>query len=128
MKHTTNINTCGIVISVYDNAWQMKLAYIETLSDYFVHEQGCFEIINDIEIRIAELMQEIMYAQRGPINEINMQHIIRIMGTAGEFMELDTDDWDIVITSNDHCNTNDIMDAIKSGYSLNKNAPKLCYN
>ena len=48
MKNTTNLNIGGRIIRIHDNAWQMKRLYIETLYSYFINEEGCLEIINDI--------------------------------------------------------------------------------
>jgi hypothetical protein len=99
MENITKINIGGRIISIEDRAWQIQLAYIETLHGYFVNEAGRFEIINDIENRVAELQQEIVKRQNGFITETDMEHIIRIMGTTDEFKELDTDDWDIDLVS-----------------------------
>lgn len=122
MQNTINIIIGGRLISIYDNAWQMKLAYIETLYDYFIHEEGRFEIINDIKSRIAELMQEVINRQNTPINETNMERIIQIMGTADQFKKLDTDVWEIANTSPEHSNAIDRLGIIKSSFNLNKNA------
>jgi hypothetical protein len=131
MQNITIINNCGRIISIEDNAWKMQLAYIETLRGYFVNEEGRFEIINDIENRVAELMMEIVNRQSCFITEIDMERIIQIMGTADQFKELDTDDWDISIASTEHYNTND---SATGGCKLNENVTshvgetKLCCN
>jgi hypothetical protein len=131
MQNITIISNWGRIIRIEDTAWQMQLAYIETLHGYFVNEEGRFEIINDIENRIAELMLEMVNRQNGFITEIEIERIIQIMGTVDEFRKLDTDDWDTSIASTEHYNTNDSASAIKSGCKLNENylgKTKLCCN
>ena len=58
MKKIININLSGRVIPIEDSAYEKLQAYIESLRRYFIHEEGRDEIINDIESRIAELMNE----------------------------------------------------------------------
>jgi DNA replication initiation complex subunit (GINS family) len=58
MKKIININLSGRVIPIEDSAYEKLQGYIESLRRYFSHEEGRDEIINDIESRIAELMNE----------------------------------------------------------------------
>jgi hypothetical protein len=134
MQKVININIGGRIIKIEDGALQIQLAYIKTLHYYFINEEGCYEIINDIENRIAELMQAIINKQNAAINETDIKNIIRQMGTAAEFKELDTDDWDMPVTSPEYRNAGNDTGTIKSFYSLIENGPayldgfKLCCN
>jgi len=58
MKKIININLSGRVIPIEDSAYEKLQGYIESLRKYFAREEGREEIINDIESRIAELMNE----------------------------------------------------------------------
>lgn len=58
MKKIININLSGRVIPIEDSAYEKLQAYIESLRRHFANEEGRDEIINDIESRIAELMNE----------------------------------------------------------------------
>ena len=58
MKKIININLSGRVIPIEDSAYEKLKSYIESLRKYFVKEEDRDEIINDIESRIAELMNE----------------------------------------------------------------------
>jgi hypothetical protein len=89
MQHTSSLNIGGRIINIHDTAWQMKRVYIETLYAYYKNEESGFEIVNDIESRIGELMYEIINRQKVPINEINIKNIIRTIGTVDEFREQD---------------------------------------
>jgi hypothetical protein len=134
MKKMININLGGRIITIENKALQIHLAYIETLHCYFINEEGHFEIINDIENRMAELMLEIINKQKATINETNMENIIQVMGTADEIKDMDADDWDIPIPSPEQYNISNGISSIRSSYNLNGNTSsylegsKLCYN
>ena len=78
MQTTIHINLCGRIIKVADDAWRKYLAYIETLHNYFIKEQDQFEIINDIESRMAELMLGKMNQECSFVSEQDMNNIILI--------------------------------------------------
>jgi hypothetical protein len=99
MNKISIINLGGRVISIEHNASQIYTAYIETLYHYFINEEGWPEIMNDIENRAAELMQDTINTYNTCINKADIENIIRVMGTADEFKELDNDDWDICTIS-----------------------------
>ena len=58
MKKIININLSGRVIPIEDSAYESLQRYVESLRRYFAAEEGRDEIINDIESRIAELMND----------------------------------------------------------------------
>ena len=58
MKKIININLSGRVIPIEDSAYESLQRYIESLRRYFAKEESRDEIINDIESRIAELMND----------------------------------------------------------------------
>src|ERR1044071_4880938 len=58
MKKIININLSGRVIPIEDSAYEKLQSYIESLRRYFAKETDRDEIINDIESRIAELMND----------------------------------------------------------------------
>jgi hypothetical protein len=134
MKKVLNINLGGRIIEIEHSACKIYQTYIESLHYYFINEECGFEIINDIENRIAELMQGIINKHDNSLNETDMKNIIRIVGTADEFKELDTDDWDISSTSTEHYNTGNGVSTVKPFYNLIENEPshlegfKLCCN
>jgi len=100
METAIQINLCGRIIQIMDDAWQKHLAYIETLHNYFITEQDHFEIVNDIESRMAELMQEKMRKAGGCIGEMEMDDIITRIGTVAAFEEWDNEDFDTDNTVN----------------------------
>ncbi|MCB0774773.1 MAG: PspC domain-containing protein [Chitinophagaceae bacterium] len=91
MKKIININLSGRVIPIEDTAYEKLQAYIESLRRYFANEEGKDEIINDIESRIAELMNDKVKKGDTAITDDNIEEIINAMGRVEDFEAADTD-------------------------------------
>jgi len=91
MKKIININLSGRVIPIEDSAYEKLQAYIDSLRRYFSHEEGRDEIINDIESRIAELMNEKVRKGAACVTEADVEEIITSMGRPEDF-DADTAD------------------------------------
>ncbi len=85
MKKIININLSGRVIPIEDSAYEKLQAYIESLRRYFINEEGRDEIINDIESRIAELMDEKIRKGASSITDADVDEIIASMGRPEDF-------------------------------------------
>jgi phage shock protein PspC (stress-responsive transcriptional regulator) len=85
MKKIININLSGRVIPIEDAAYESLQKYIESLRRYFAHEEGRDEIINDIESRIAELMNDKIRKGQAAITEVDIEEIITAMGRVQDF-------------------------------------------
>lgn len=91
MKKIININLSGRVIPIEDSAYEKLQAYIESLRRYFVSEEGRDEIINDIESRIAELMNEKIRKGADRITDDDVNEIIASMGRPEDFDAQETE-------------------------------------
>lgn len=85
MKKIININLSGRVIPIEDSAYEKLQGYIESLRRYFAHEEGRDEIINDIESRIAELMNEKVRKGAAAITDADVDEIAASMGRPEDF-------------------------------------------
>jgi phage shock protein PspC (stress-responsive transcriptional regulator) len=85
MKKIININLSGRVIPIEDSAYEKLQSYIESLRRYFANEEGRDEIINDIESRIAELMNEKVHKGSSAITDDDINEIIASMGRPEDF-------------------------------------------
>lgn len=85
MEKIININLGGRVISIEDAAYTSLKAYFESLRRYFEGEEGRDEIINDIESRVAELMEEKIKRGASAITEADVQEIINGIGRVEDF-------------------------------------------
>jgi phage shock protein PspC (stress-responsive transcriptional regulator) len=90
MKKIININLSGRVIPIEDSAYESLQRYIESLRRFFVNEEGRDEIINDIESRIAELMNDKIKKGVSAITDGDIEEIIQSMGRVEDFEEAET--------------------------------------
>ncbi len=88
MKKIININLSGRVIPIEDSAYEKLQSYIDSLRRHFAYEDGRDEIINDIESRIAELMNDKVRKGAACVTNADVEEIISSMGRPEE---LDTD-------------------------------------
>jgi phage shock protein PspC (stress-responsive transcriptional regulator) len=89
MKKIININLYGRVIPIEDAAYDSLQRYIESLRRYFAAEEGRDEIINDIESRISELMNDKIKKGAPCITEADIAEIISAMGRVEDFEAAD---------------------------------------
>jgi phage shock protein PspC (stress-responsive transcriptional regulator) len=89
MKKIININLSGRVIPIEDSAYESLQRYIESLRRYFANEEGRDEIINDIESRVAELMNDKVRKGATAITDTDIEEIISSMGRIEDFEEVD---------------------------------------
>ncbi len=89
MKQVININFHGQVVPIEVTAFELLKNYTESLSRYFVNEEGKEEIINDIESRIGELFQERLKKGSTCITDDEVNAIIKSMGRPEELDELE---------------------------------------
>ncbi len=85
MKKIININLSGRVIPIEDSAYEKLQSYIESLRKYFTNEEGRDEIINDIESRIAELLEEKVRKGASNATDADVEEIISSMGKVEDF-------------------------------------------
>src|SRR5215213_8800943 len=91
MKKIININLAGRVIPIEDSAYESLQQYIESLRRYFAHEEGRDEIINDIESRIAELMNDKVRKGAAAVTDEDIAEIINSMGRVEDFEAADAE-------------------------------------
>src|SRR6187399_1140511 len=89
MEKIININMAGRVIAIEDKAYIRLKAYLETLNQYFQGEEGQDEIMNDIESRIAELMEEKIRRGSMAIDETAVEEIMASIGRVEDFASED---------------------------------------
>jgi len=92
MKKIININLSGRVIPIEDSAYESLQRYIESLRRYFNNEEGRDEIINDIESRIAELMNDTIKKGASAITDEDIEAIKHSMGRVEDFEKADAEE------------------------------------
>ena len=89
MKKVININLSGRVIPIEETAFEKLKTYIESLRHHFKDEEGRDEIINDIENRIAELLEQDIKKGSACITDQKIEDTIHLMGRVEDFVEMD---------------------------------------
>jgi len=87
MKKTLNINLSGLAFTIDEDAYQLLKEYLDTLRRYFRNSDGSDEIMDDIEARVAELMQEKLNETKTVINKIDIEEITAQMGNPEDYVD-----------------------------------------
>lgn len=85
MKKTLTVNLGGTVYHIDDDAYRLLDNYLSNLKHYFRKQEGAEEIVNDIEIRIAELFAEKITAGKQVITVADVEEIIARVGKPEDF-------------------------------------------
>lgn len=85
MKKTFTINISGSVFHIEDDAFEKLQRYLQQLSQYFSAQDGGQEILQDIESRIAELLQEKIKEGKEAVTVEWVDEVIVRMGKPEDF-------------------------------------------
>jgi len=86
MNKTININLGGIFFHIDELAYQKLKLYLDAIRRSLSDDpQGRDEILNDIELRIGELLSERITNNRMVINENDIEEITKIMGRPEDY-------------------------------------------
>lgn len=89
MKKTLTVNLGGIVYNIDEDAYRLLDNYLKNLRLHFRKQQGAEEIVNDIEIRIAELFSEQVTNVKQVIAITDVEEIISRVGKPEDFGDED---------------------------------------
>lgn len=89
MKKNIQINLCGRLYQIDEDAYELLSHYTETLRNYFMKQEGGSEIADDIEQRISELFDEQIAGGSQAITIENVQSIINQIGDLKDITEGD---------------------------------------
>ena len=87
MKKTFTINISGSVFHIEEDAFEKLQAYLLKLNQYFGNQVGGQEILQDIESRIAELLQEKLDAGPEAVTNEWVNEVMHRMGNPEDFMD-----------------------------------------
>jgi phage shock protein PspC (stress-responsive transcriptional regulator) len=87
MNKTININLGGIFFHIDELAYQKLKRYLDAIRRSLSDDpQGKDEILNDIELRIGELLSERIQDARQVVNENDIDEITKIMGKPEDYL------------------------------------------
>lgn len=85
MKKTFSINLNGMLFNIDDDAYTMLEDYLKRIEAHFSGQDESEEIMNDIEARIAELINERLGGGKKAVSLSDIEEVIKIMGNPDEF-------------------------------------------
>jgi phage shock protein PspC (stress-responsive transcriptional regulator) len=85
MKKTLTVNLGGIVFHIDEDAFLLLNQYLENLKKHLINLEERQEIFNDIELRIAEILQEKLKETKQVITLEDVKEVMEIMGQPGQF-------------------------------------------
>jgi phage shock protein PspC (stress-responsive transcriptional regulator) len=89
MKKTIKINLSGIIFHIDEDAYEKLQDYLNDINNQFQDLEGGREIIDDIELRIAEIFQSKITGQKQVINAADVDEMIGIMGKPEDYLNGD---------------------------------------
>lgn len=114
MNKTIIINISGTIFHIEEEAYEKLKVYMTEVKSFFAKSDDSFEIISDIENRIAELFLEIIRAEeKEVIITKDVEKVIRTMGQPDQFEneisdeELFVEDPKLIITKRLYRNPDD---------------------
>jgi phage shock protein PspC (stress-responsive transcriptional regulator) len=84
MNKTHNINVGGYPFTIDDDAYASLEGYLGKIETHFKRSEGAEEILDDIERRMAELLQE-RTKNKKIVSKDDIKQVIVIMGTPEDF-------------------------------------------
>jgi len=80
MKKTLTVNISGIVFHIDEDAYEKLNQYLASVRRHFTPDDGCDEIMADIESRIAETLQEKISDSKQVVSLKDVEEVIRQLG------------------------------------------------
>jgi len=94
MKPTIKVSIGGIAFNLEENAYRLLKQYLDRLQTHYEKFDGGKEIVDDIELRITELLRERISSTEQAISETIIKEVIAILGQPEE-MESNEQDPDV---------------------------------
>lgn len=91
MKKNIQINIGGSVFSIDEDAYQLLDRYLTSIKEHLINTEERDEIIQDIEIRIAELLLEKQVSTMHAIDINHVREVIEVMGQPEDYLLEDED-------------------------------------
>jgi phage shock protein PspC (stress-responsive transcriptional regulator)/uncharacterized protein YheU (UPF0270 family) len=87
MNKTLTINISGIIFNIEEDAYENLKNYLSNIKRHFQNEEGCDEIVADIEARLAELLKSKTNAGKQVLVNSDVNEAINVMGKPEDFDE-----------------------------------------
>ena len=85
MNKTVNINIGGLFFNVDENAFQKLSRYFDAIKRSLSNSSGQDEIMKDIEMRVAELLEERQKSDKHVVNLEDVDAVVTVMGQPEDY-------------------------------------------
>jgi len=92
MKKTVSVNIKGINFLIEEDAYELLQDYLERLTQTLKNVEGSKEIVEDVELRIAELCSSKLNDSKTVIEFSDIETIIATLGNPEDYVEEDDED------------------------------------
>lgn len=93
MKKTISVNIKGTNFLVEEDAYELLQDYIDRLTAALGTEEGSQEIIEDIELRIAEICTSKLNDSKSVVELADIEEILKTLGDPSDYVEHDATDF-----------------------------------
>jgi phage shock protein PspC (stress-responsive transcriptional regulator) len=85
MKKSSSITLGGILLHIEEDAYELLKSYIDSLELHFKNDSDKTDILEDIELRLAELLSEQLADKNSPVTKEMVEKAIATMGKPQDF-------------------------------------------
>ncbi|HIP31378.1 MAG TPA: PspC domain-containing protein [Crocinitomicaceae bacterium] len=99
MKKTVSINIKGINFIIEEDAYELLQDYLERLETTLKNEEGSQEIIEDVELRIAEICSTKIVDSKSVIEKEDIQEILATLGNPEDYIDEESENENVNYSS-----------------------------
>jgi phage shock protein PspC (stress-responsive transcriptional regulator) len=98
MKKTLSVNIKGMNFLIEEDAYELLGNYLERLKQSLGKQKGSQEVIEDVELRIAELCSMRLTGKKQVVEQIDIEEILETLGQPEDYADENLDDSETVNT------------------------------
>ncbi len=87
MKKNISINISGVIFYIEEDCYTELKEYLAAIHQYFASYEDSREIIEDIEVRVAEIFCELLPQDKRVITQAEVSMLIATMGSISDFQD-----------------------------------------
>jgi phage shock protein PspC (stress-responsive transcriptional regulator) len=96
MNKTIIINISGVIFHIEEDAYQLLKSYMDDIKRHFGSYKDNFEIVSDIESRIAEMLSELLLTENKQVIVVaDVNNVTQRMGKPADFETGEEEDYDL---------------------------------
>lgn len=94
MNKTIIINISGVIFHIEEDAYELLKSYMDDIKRHFDNYKDSFEIVSDIESRVAEMLSELLITDSKQVIVLaDVQNVTQRMGKPSDFETAEDEDY-----------------------------------